>query len=193
MTDLHGWITQQVDRVEATARAATPGLWAAKTVIYGKPEDGYGPPSDWEIHAGRTEVVSHLMHEGGGIQHWPDALHIAAHHPTAVLRRCEADRRILADHCLVDTGYSLACEGCGTWGICQDWVTDNINDCPMLLAIAHAHGLTDETLPGLDRPQAPEVKPRPMGQLAAQLWDGQIRTSLSDVPEPLRGPNWSSR
>ncbi|WP_333742709.1 hypothetical protein [Streptomyces ardesiacus] len=30
----------------------------------------------------------------------------------AVRLRCEADRRVLARHCSVDDGYSVACDGC---------------------------------------------------------------------------------
>ncbi|MFI5473232.1 DUF6221 family protein [Streptomyces cacaoi] len=184
MTDLHGWITQQVDQVEAAARDASEGPWFAE-----HPEGRWGEEHD-AVLIGQGKPLATLPYDRNGHL---NADHIELHNPAAVLRRCEADRRILADHCLVDTGYSVACEACGTAGICQDWVTDNINDCPMLLAIAHAHGITEEILASLDRPQAPEVTPRAMGQLAAQLWTGQIRTSMRDVPEPLRGPNWSSR
>lgn len=186
MNDLHGWTTQQVDRVEAAARAATPGPWVAKTIIYGKPEDGYGPPTDWEIHAGKTEVVSHLMHEGGGIQHGPDAIHIVSHNPAAVLRRCEADRRILERHRLATEwtwSFDAPCHGCGTEGDCDDPVTDQLNQCPELLDLGHAHGLTPEVLATLDKP--PTVHQ-----------ERTLRGPLPDtrrVPAALRGPNWSSR
>lgn len=111
-----------------------------------------------------------------------------------VLRRCEADRRILARH-TVDAAradswlFATACHGCGTEGDCDDPVTENINDCPELLDLAHAHGLTDEILVGLDRPQPPESKRRDgvLG-LADILATPAITTS--DVPEALRGPHW---
>src|SRR5690606_22258896 len=57
--------------------------------------------------------------------------------PTPLLRRCEADRRILARH-NVDPAqsdswlFAAACHGCGTEGDCDDPVTDNLNDCPEL-------------------------------------------------------------
>lgn len=151
MTDLHGWITQQVDQVEQLL------------------DENEWPPSQ----------------EDG------------------VRLRCEADRRILERHRLPAKDQwgedewawtrDPACHGCGTSGDCDDPVTDNLNQCPELLDLAHAHGLTDETLASLDQPQMPErprPKPSAMGQLAAELWDGKIRTALSDVPAALRGPSW---
>ncbi|WP_354643851.1 hypothetical protein [Kitasatospora camelliae] len=69
------------------------------------------------------------------------------------LRRCEADRRILARHCL-GTGvsfYSTACDGCG-YDDCGPNV-ENLNDCPELLDLAHALGITDDELAALERPE----------------------------------------
>lgn len=77
----------------------------------------------------------------------------------AVLRRCEADRRILARHRLNPDAYwanAAMCEGCGTEGEMGYAVTENLNDCPELLDLAEAHGLTPEILAGLDRPQEGE-------------------------------------
>jgi hypothetical protein len=48
------------------------------------------------------------------------------------------------------------CEGCGTDGEMGYAVTENLNDCPELLDLAYAHGLTAEILAGLDRPQKGE-------------------------------------
>ncbi|MFF0138516.1 hypothetical protein ACFYRN_19000, partial [Streptomyces sp. NPDC005227] len=85
--------------------------------------------------------------------------------PAVVLRRCEADRRILARHRLdPDAVWNQAamCAGCGTYGEFDDPETDNLNDCPELLDLGYAHGLTDEILAGLDRPQLGErPEPRP--------------------------------
>ncbi|MCX4605494.1 hypothetical protein OG402_34055 [Streptomyces anulatus] len=111
--------------------------------------------------------------------------------PTPILRRCEADRRILAIHCSEEVGYSAACGGCGTEGDCDDWISENLNDCPILLALAHAHGITPDTLAGLDRPQLPTPQPRSERRLGL----GDILTATnpittSDVPEALRGPRW---
>lgn len=121
--------------------------------------------------------------------------------PTAALRRCEADRRILARHRLdPNVTYEPACEGCGTYGDLDMPEVDNLNDCPELLDLAHAHGLTDEILAGLDRPKPPEPKPRGTGDWLDQADDYLHVASLgrrstppittSDVPAALRGPRW---
>ncbi|MGK5730209.1 hypothetical protein [Streptomyces sp. URMC 124] len=109
---------------------------------------------------------------------------------TANVRRCESDRRILARHNTdpqrADHYDATACGGCGTYGDCDDPVTDNINDCPELLDLAHAHGLTDETLAQLDRPTPPPAPKR--GKPAPVL----TLTDICDVPDALRGPRWSA-
>lgn len=113
--------------------------------------------------------------------------------------RCEADRRILARHRPVNDGRSVACGGCGYDGsYLPESVAENINDCPELLDLGHAHGLTPEILAGLDRPQPPErtrTESSVMGQALAEAWGDQLLASLRttlprDVPAALRGPNW---
>ncbi|WP_069751582.1 hypothetical protein [Streptomyces sp. EN16] len=109
-----------------------------------------------------------------------------------VLRRCEADRRILARHRLdPNVTYEPACHGCGTYGDMDLSNIDNLNDCPELLDLAHAHGITPDVLAGLDRPQLPRPAPRSERRLGL----GDILTATnpittSDVPEALRGPHW---
>ncbi|MGW7087524.1 hypothetical protein ACWGH2_29065 [Streptomyces sp. NPDC054871] len=119
--------------------------------------------------------------------------------PEAVLRRCEADRRILARH-RVATEWSWAheapCHGCGTEGHCDDPVIENNNDCPELLDLGRAFGLTDDILAELDRPQPPEPKRSDWLDQAedylhvAALGRGTPPITTSDVPEALRGPHW---
>ncbi|MET7687967.1 DUF6221 family protein [Streptomyces sp. NPDC005483] len=165
--DLHAWITQQVAKTERAAAAA------------------------------RDDIASLLAwHAAGSLI---AERHINLNRPEAVLRRCEADRRILARHQIdpahaEDRLYATACHGCGTFGDCDDPNVDNLNDCPELLDLAHAHGLTDETLGGLDRPEAPEPKRHPEG-LGGMLRDAfadalTLPITTSDVPEALRGPRW---
>ncbi|MET9012298.1 hypothetical protein ABZX74_15470 [Streptomyces olivaceoviridis] len=143
MPDLHGWISQQIDGMEALARAGKRGWW----------------------------------------EPW-------------VLRRCEADRRILARHTLdPDVHYEPACKGCGTYGDMELPETDNLNECPELLDLAYAHGLTPEILASLDCPEPPPAPPRPEPtavNLSAymRLWTAQ---PTSSVPPALRGPNWKAR
>lgn len=140
-----------------------------------------------DLHAWITQQikqVDRLLNEN----EWPPS------QAEGVRLRCESDRRILAIHQAVSDGYSQpACDGCGTAGICDDPVTENINDCPILLAIGHALGLTPEILATLHRPQAPErprTEPSALGGAAAEVWGDQILASLRDVPAALRGPNW---
>lgn len=80
------------------------------------------------------------------------------------LRRCEADRRILARHKLNPNAHwyeATMCDGCGWQGDPDYPATDNINDCPELLDLAHAHGFTETDLAALDRPEMkrPEAGP----------------------------------
>ncbi|MCX5598438.1 hypothetical protein OOK29_09835 [Streptomyces phaeochromogenes] len=124
---------------------------------------------------------------------------IASDEAAPILRRCEADRRILARHRLdpsraEDPMYATACEGCGEWGEFEYPASENLNDCPELLDLAHAHGITPEILAALDRPVAPEVKPHPEG-FGGMLRDAFERAltppiTTSDVPAALRGTNW---
>lgn len=190
--DLHTWITQQVDSVEHLARACTATDWrhVYDGVIVDRDTDG------WQ-HALDNSRIASIAYEriywSTNPPHSPEADHIVTHDPDTVLLRCEADRRILARHA-IDPGeagdrlYANACHGCGTSGDCDDPVTDNINDCPELLDLAHAHGITPDILAGLDRPQPPEPTP-----LTRRYANGGILTppiTTSDVPEALRGPRW---
>lgn len=139
--------------------------------------------------AARTDIAGLLA--SGDIDNRIAERHIGANDPVAVLRRCEADRRILAIHCSEGVGYSAACGGCGTEGDCDDWISENLNDCPILLALVHTHGITVDVLAGLNRPQQPRPAPRSERRLGL----GDILTATnpittSDTPEALRGPHW---
>lgn len=159
MPDLHGWITQQIETVENTARLIAPG--------------GY-EPDDWRIKPSRSgrwvQVVAYsrtigeppqaaaredtqpvALVQAGRNEH----LLMAMHDPATVLRRCEADRRILNRHRLNPNAHwteAASCDGCGDYDEMAYRRTENLNDCPELLDLAYAHGLTDEILAGLDRP-----------------------------------------
>ncbi|MFI8872480.1 hypothetical protein [Streptomyces sp. NPDC055243] len=157
--DLHAWITQQVDRAEAGARDALDEF-----VYFDVTDD---------------RIAQHYQRSGS---------------PETVLRRCEADRRILARRRVDPTAatsrtFATACDGCRSEWVQDDCepLTDNINDCPELLDLAHAHGLTDEILAGLDRPQPPEPTPAQKRRLRerARLI---VPITTSDGPEALRGP-----
>lgn len=139
-----------------------------------------------DLHAWITqqvEQVERLIDEG----EWPPS------QTDGVRLRCEADRRILARHRLdPNITYEPACEGCGTYGDMEMSSVDNLNECPELLDLAHAHGITEGILAGLDRPQPPEPKPRIHNErtLADVLGIATPPITTSDVPAALRGPRW---
>lgn len=172
MPDLHGWITQQINDAEAAARAPRhPSTHWDYDHMCGEIRD--------RANAG---TVAFLGKDD------PAGVHIAMHDPAAVLRRCEADRRTLARHALDPDAvwYEAAmCKGCGTYGDMDSPVTENLNDCPELIDLAHAHGLTAEILAGLDRPQDGE-RPEP----GPSFRIGPPARPASSVPPALRGLNW---
>lgn len=140
-----------------------------------------------DLHAWITQQVDRVEVEA----------HAVLVDPSPLLRRCEADRRILARHCVdPDIAYEPACKGCRTYGDQELSYTDNLNACPELLDLAHAHGITPEILAGLDRPQPPEPMPHAKTAhtkaKARQILDllATPPITTSDVPEALRGPRW---
>ncbi|MBI0293308.1 hypothetical protein JBE04_02035 [Streptomyces sp. PRKS01-29] len=186
--DLHAWITQQVDRIEESALAELE----CRRVIFEPGLDGRTV----------TGTITTASHGPGGLNlaiaqrdiEPRDETLAPVQSAAAVLRRCEADRRILARHTIdPDMAHShlfaTACHGCGTEGDCDDPATENINDCPELRDLAHAHGITDETLAGLDHPRPPEADVNERYANGGTLTPGTVITT-SDVPEALRGPRW---
>jgi hypothetical protein len=134
VTDLHGWITQQIDTIERELRDG-------KTVL-----DEHG-----RYH--HTEIVNDPV----------------------LLRRCAADRKILAIH----EPVGGACDGCG-FDRDDGYFVDDINDCPTLLALAEGYGLTNTQRATLDRPELERPVCKPRGPMP----------DTSRVPAALRGPNW---
>lgn len=155
MPDLHGWITQQIDETEASTHDTTPGPWTA---------DSYDDTV--MAAAGTVARMWDYVRSGSDVQVKADMGLIVTHaDPAAVLRRCEAGRRVLARHRLNPDAYwadAAMCDGCGTEGEMGYPRTENLNDCPELLDLGHAYGLTDEILAGLNRPQEGE-RPEPAG------------------------------
>lgn len=168
MPDLHGWITQQIDEREHLAHRAAELCGCHPPALSWSFRDG-DEPGDGRIlvvddpHPTLRRRISRkwsTTYEGLFM-----AQHIVANDPDAVLRRCAADRRILARHRLAPDAYwaeAAMCDGCGTEGEMDYPRTENLNDCPELLDLAHAYGITPEILAGLDRPQKSE-RPEPTG------------------------------
>ena len=132
MPDLHGWITQQID--DASARA---DRW----------HDGECAVHDASL-TDATVLRGATLCDCDG--------------PAAVLRRCAADRKILALHAPRGGDWEpYACIGCGAdseYGV----LVDHTNDCETLQAMAEGYGLTEERRAELDRPE-PEPRQRRMG------------------------------
>ena len=166
MPDLHGWITQQIDRIEQTARAVEDrsapwdGQWVA---------DG---PDALRTYNGHVLFYGHNWPLKPGLVE-----HVALHDPATVLRRCAADRKILAEHRPRGDGYPshYVCEGCGYDGsYCPEPYTEHVNDCPTLLALAEGYGLTEEQRAQLDRPE--KERPTPTGP---SLFSNEIMNAYS--------------
>ncbi|MFD8771462.1 hypothetical protein [Streptomyces sp. NPDC059916] len=187
--DLHTWITKRVADAEAIACAELERCRVAFAV------GGVRTITGTITAASQGSDGLNLSVAQYGVEP-RDAQPAPLQSTSSALRRCESDRRILAAHHSIDDGYSVACEGCGYDGsYCPEPITMNINDCPMLLALAHAHGITPEILAELDRAQLPKreaPEPGSLGHFVPQVWSGQLLASLRDVPAPLRGPNWKA-
>ncbi|MFF3998537.1 hypothetical protein ACFYX8_35175 [Streptomyces cyaneofuscatus] len=188
--DLHTWITQQVDRVEASARAELDH----RQVVF---QPHSGGPAITGVVTGATQCADGIQLNVAQCSVEPrDGTPAPVETMTVVLRRCEADRRILARHNvaanLADSPtFATACDGCRCEWLqdeCEPFV-DNVNDCPELLDLAHAHGITPDVLAGLDRPQPPEPDRNSGYTMRVTHWPTSAITT-SDVPEALRGPRW---
>lgn len=194
--DLHAWITERVDSVEASVLRELEGRRIALQPTDGsRPVGGTVTVASAGAHGPHLTLAQYTEPRDGQ----PAPVEWAR----AVLRRCEADRRVLARHRQVDESYSVACEGCGyDGGYCPEPVTANVSDCPELLDLAHAHGIASEILAGLDRPKLPERETTGSGLsgYTVDAWASQIaadlrrthglQNALRNVPPALRGPNW---
>lgn len=146
-----------------------------------------------DLHAWITQQVDH-------VERMIDEGEYPLSQDDGVRLRCEADRRILARHRIDPLAsnspkLAAACEGCGVEWVqdyCEPFV-DNLNDCPELLDLAHAHGITPEILASLDRPQPPEPDAALPADFGYTMRITQYPTppiTTSDVPAALRGPRW---
>ncbi|MBT2508839.1 hypothetical protein J7I98_23715 [Streptomyces sp. ISL-98] len=176
MPDLREWITRKIrQREDLAKRAAHYGHLDWPQPCTAAVDVGEGWP---------------LTTEAG-----PIAEHISEHDPATVLRRCAADRKILAEHAPKGDGWPshYACEGCGyDASYCPEPITEHVNDCPTLLALAEGYGLTDEQRAALDRPEPERPAPKPPVNLTA-LVRLLSANPTSSVPPALRGPNWKAQ
>ncbi|MGW9238102.1 DUF6221 family protein [[Kitasatospora] papulosa] len=71
----------------------------------------------------------------------PQGEHIALNDPASVLRRCAADRKLIAEHGPF-SATDLSCKGCGLDSH-EEMVTGYYEDCPVLCALAEGYGWTE--------------------------------------------------
>jgi hypothetical protein len=168
MPDLHDWITQQIDTAQQHA----------------------DPWHDTECDIHATTLIDAVVLQSATL--------CDCGGPDTVLRRCEADRRILNRHRLDPSNYyEPACLGCRTYGDQEMAYTGNLNECPELLDLAHAHGITPQILATLDQPETPARPEQTDGgrgfQMPTALQEAMVRLAMIGVPPALRGPNWKAR
>lgn len=173
MPDLHEWITQQVAQVESLALAAPPAPWR------------YDPDEEQILAADDIQVAEVFALSNRQLRATGD--HIARHDPTAVLRRCAADRKILKEHAPAGGSYEpYACQGCGSdseWGA----LVEHTNDCPTLQALGEGYGLTDELLAQLDRPEPPREPVKPFSEALDDAFNQLLdSTPATDAPATFR-------
>lgn len=127
---LHQWIEGEIERREQAARSHGDGpLWEYdETLLTVRDAEGGG-------------AVAHVFLDGTGD-------HITLNNPDAVLRRCAADRKILAAHEYAEStsdwapAYGLpmppfACETCHI----DEYYVSGGGNCATILALAEAYGL----------------------------------------------------
>ena len=136
MPDLHGWITQQIDKTAHQAERAAE----LQALEWSCPSTGVVDFGDDLIATGDRDV----------------AYHIALNDPAAVLRRCAADRKILAEHAPQPDGSSSPdiqqCRTCSSSGDVDDWYQYLVPyPCPTVLAVAEGYGF-DQPEPALRGP-----------------------------------------
>lgn len=154
--DILAWLETAISEREETARRATRTAWRTHdthldlgghtaTVLTGE-------RNDTQLLAWVPTMSHEPWDEARNA--WNNAEHIALNDPAAVLRRCAADRKLLALHQPVaDHGrYSepqcpIECDGqhsgpsvCAS---CRDYVGDPVEaPCPTVLLIAEGYGWT---------------------------------------------------
>lgn len=146
MPDLHGWITQQVDEAERRAQACDATDWrhVFDGVIVDRDTDGWQHAPD---NARIASIAYERIYWSTNPPHSPEADHIVTHDPDAVLRRCKADRKILAEHAPQPDGSgfpdSQQCRTCSNAGG-DGYHYLAPTPCPTLRALAEAYGYTGE-------------------------------------------------
>ncbi|MFJ9988601.1 DUF6221 family protein [Streptomyces globisporus] len=123
--DILAWLERAIATREKTALSADQGTWTAT-------HEGY---EEWDASVGTST--------GGAVANCniEDADHIALNDPESVLRRCTADRKLIAEHgpC---SDQDLGCKGCG-FNNQEESMVDHYEECPVLCALAEGYGWTE--------------------------------------------------
>ncbi|WP_405699063.1 DUF6221 family protein [Streptomyces sp. NBC_01383] len=120
---LHEWIEGEIQRQEQAALSHGDGpLWEYdETLLTVRDAQGGG-------------AVAHVILDGTGD-------HIMLNDPDAALRRCTADRKILAAHPYSTVAGGRAGFGCDTCHQSEYGGTEDDGNCATILALAEAYGL----------------------------------------------------
>ena len=107
----------------------------------------YGGSVKVGVHSTVHGMLNRLDHSGNPHLYNPEMEHIARHDPARVLREVAAKRRILRVHAPSPESWSgKACTGCGRSAPCDDWLVEDVDDCPTLRALVVAgHDVVDTT------------------------------------------------
>ncbi|MFF2864596.1 DUF6221 family protein [Streptomyces rubiginosohelvolus] len=128
--DILAYLDRAISKTEKTARAA-----AEDTELGWTDGDELGDAVYGATYVGTIASDPYgFMSEG-------TRSHIALHDPESVLRRCAADRKLIAEHgpC---SDQDLGCKGCG-FNNQEESMVDHYEDCPVLLHLAEGYGWTE--------------------------------------------------
>ncbi|WP_331760701.1 hypothetical protein OH810_31675 (plasmid) [Streptomyces albidoflavus] len=100
--------------------------WLDAAITRAESEAGYSEGEFIFFDVGDGQIADHYQHAGS---------------PESVLRRCAADRKLLAEHG-PRSATDLSCKGCGFNNQGESMV-DHYGDCPVLHNLAEGYGWTE--------------------------------------------------
>lgn len=120
--DILAYLERVIAAFEKAALSADQGTWTAT-------REGY---EEWDASVGTST--------GGAVanSNIEDAGHIALHDPASVLRRCAADRKLIAEHRRLSLPPDVVYDECRLCGESNEaW------PCPTLVILAEGYGRTE--------------------------------------------------
>ena len=129
--DILAWLDSAITRRESAASVASPGPWVQGGI------GDYG----WTVRTGIRSVETEDSEIGQA-----DARHIALNSPSAVLRRCAADRKLLELHRPQQDGSgfpdSVQCRTCSEDSLGDGYQYLVYAPCLTIVALAEGYGWT---------------------------------------------------